>query len=198
MPTSFAIDNVRFELHPITLADVRNVRSATGVPLTTCLFPQDVNQAPMLNRIAEETPDLFIDLLWQLCKRQAQQGRMRRERFVEALSGSTIADDALKALAGAIPFFFHCPDRNAAALACADVAGKIVDERRERIRNFADKLAAARDSERAAASEPPAATLPPSSGSATSSPDASASNPGGTPTASCGPPSAPSGTTTPI
>jgi hypothetical protein len=111
-PTSFTVLDHVFELNPITIEHVTLVRVATGLPLTNLLYSEDDKSPPRLNVVAETQPDLFAQMMWQLCKQQARgYGITKAEVFIEAMFQTEAAVEAEKALACAIPFSFQDPKK---------------------------------------------------------------------------------------
>lgn len=87
----------------VTVDTVRRVRQLAGVDL------MQVIKGPLLEELAGD-PVKLVDVLFAICKPQADANKVTDQDFGESLAGDSI-DTATMALLGAIADFFPSPTR---------------------------------------------------------------------------------------
>lgn len=87
----------------VTVDTVRRVRQLAGVDL------MQVIKGPLLEELAGD-PVRLVDVLFAICKPQADAGKVTDQDFGQSLAGDSI-DAATMALLGAIADFFPSPTR---------------------------------------------------------------------------------------
>ena len=106
---SFKDNEGRDWLVAVNVATVKRVRAECGVDLASATEPNAENGESPLERLAGD-PVLLVDVLYSLCRKQAEKRGVDDEAFGTAIAGDSVAA-AADALMEAIVDFFPNPRR---------------------------------------------------------------------------------------
>jgi hypothetical protein len=115
----------------VGLDEIRRVREEAGVALSALLYATRPEDPPGLNVLVEQNQDLFAATIWALVRPQAKERKITKGTFYEFFVELPPMEEAARALARAIPFFFRQPEKHRLTTALSEIAIGLLDLRKE-------------------------------------------------------------------